>query len=141
MADELQAEKVWPKLNPISTGIRGRCPRCGEGHIFDGFLRIRKSCEKCGLSYDFADPADGPAFFVMCFGCVPAVIFALVLQVKMEPPFWVHLLVSLPVLLITCLLPLRPVKGWLICAQYYYSARLGRLVSAVQEDESKPASR
>jgi uncharacterized protein (DUF983 family) len=129
MTNESQAEKVWPKLSPIEMGVRGRCPRCGEGHIFDGFLRMRQACEHCGLSYDFADPADGPAFFVMCFGCVPAVIFALVLQVKLEPPFWVHLLVSLPVLLITCLLPLRPVKGWLICSQYFFNAREGRLVS------------
>lgn len=101
----------WPALPPIRTGIFGLCPRCGKGHLFEGFLKLRKNCEACGLSYDFADPADGPAFFVICFGCVPAVAFALILQVKLDPPMWVHLVTSLPFLLLTCILPLRPLKG------------------------------
>jgi len=117
----------WPKLEPIRTGLRGRCPRCGEGRLFAGFLRLRDSCERCGLSYAFADPADGPAFFVLCFGCVPAVIFTLMLQILVEPPLWVHLFTSLPVLLVTCLLPLRPLKGWLVCSQYFFKAREGRI--------------
>ncbi len=135
-AEQRPAENIqgdWPRLKPVETGLRGRCPRCGKGHIFDGFLKMRDKCEVCGLSYDFADPADGPAFFVMCFACVPAVIFALVLQVKAEPPFWVHLLTSLPFLVATCLLPLRPLKGWLVASQYFYQARPGRLVEAENE--------
>jgi uncharacterized protein (DUF983 family) len=123
------AGREWPKLEPIRTGIRGRCPRCGEGHLFDGFLSLRSHCESCGLSYDFADPADGPAFFVICFGCVPSVIFALMLQILYDPPFWVHLFTTLPILLITCLLPLRPLKGWLVCSQFFYKAREGRLAA------------
>ena len=123
-ADE---DRVWHALPPIQTGVRGHCPRCGRGHLFDGFLRLREACETCGLSYDFADPADGPAFFVICFGCVPAVVFALLLQIKWDPPFWVHLFTSLPFLLVTCLLPLRPLKGWLICSQYFFKAGEGRL--------------
>ncbi|SMF13478.1 Uncharacterized conserved protein, DUF983 family [Tistlia consotensis] len=119
----------WPVLKPVRTGIRGRCPRCGQGHLFHGFLTLRDGCEVCGLSYAFADPADGPAFFVQCFGCVPVVIFALVLQVQADPPFWVHLVTSLPLALVTCVLPLRPLKGWLTCSQYFFKAGEGRLAS------------
>jgi uncharacterized protein (DUF983 family) len=122
-------QREWPRLEPISTGIRGLCPRCGKGHLFEGFLSLRDSCEVCGLDYGFADPADGPAFFVICFGCVPSVVFTLLLQIHFNPPFWVHLLTSLPVLLITCLAPLRPLKGWLVCSQYFYKAREGRLAA------------
>ena len=128
MATEYQDQGAWPKLEPIRTGVRGRCPRCGHGHLFDGFLKLRERCEVCDLSYSFADPADGPAFFVICFACIPAVAFALVLQVKLDPPLWVHLFTSLPVLLLTCLAPLRPLKGWLVCSQYYFKAREGRIV-------------
>jgi uncharacterized protein (DUF983 family) len=127
MTDPRQQD--WPALDPVRTGIRGRCPRCGEGRLFDGFLTLRERCEVCGLGYDFADPADGPAFFVICFACVPAVTFALLLEILAEPPFWVHLLTSLPVLLATCILPLRPLKGWLIASQYVHNAREGRIVS------------
>lgn len=121
----------WPRLEPVSTGIRGRCPRCGEGRLFDGFLTLRESCEHCGLSYAFADPADGPAFFVICFGCVPAVIFALMLEIYASPPVWVHLVTTLPFLLLTCLLPLRPLKGWLVCSQFFFKAGEGRLAVPV----------
>ncbi|NIJ35108.1 DUF983 domain-containing protein [Sphingomonas oligoaromativorans] len=123
------AGREWPRLEPIRTGIRGRCPRCGKGHLFHGFLKLRSHCESCGLSYDFADPADGPAFFVICFGCVPSVIFALMLQILYDPPFWVHLFTTLPILLLTCVLPLRPLKGWLVCSQFFYKAREGRLAA------------
>ncbi|MBV9078403.1 MAG: hypothetical protein JO048_13065, partial [Methylobacteriaceae bacterium] len=41
--------------SPVTTGLRGRCPRCGQGHLFAGFLAIRPSCEVCGLDFAFAE--------------------------------------------------------------------------------------
>lgn len=119
---------AWPKLDPLKTGPFGRCPRCGQGHIFAGFLKIRAECEVCGLDYAFAEPADGPAFFVQMFTCIPAVIWTLMLEIMASPPLWVHLATSLPLLLLTCILPLRPLKGWLVASQFYFKAREGRLV-------------
>ncbi|MGC6329910.1 DUF983 domain-containing protein [Rhizorhabdus sp. FW153] len=118
---------AWPRLDPVKTGTRGRCPRCGEGALFDGFLKLRSSCDHCGLDYGFADPADGPAFFVICFGCVPAVIFALMLEIFANASLLTQLLLTGPFLLVTCLLPLRPLKGWLTCSQYFFKAGEGRL--------------
>jgi uncharacterized protein (DUF983 family) len=114
--EENKTQGAW--LKAMETGARGRCPRCGEGHIFSGFLTVREQCESCGLRYDFADPADGPAVFVQLFACVPGVVFILMLEILARPPLWVHLLVGAPVLVLTTLLPLRPIKGWLIAAQY-----------------------
>ncbi|TNM62723.1 DUF983 domain-containing protein [Aliirhizobium smilacinae] len=117
----------WPTLSPSTTGLRGRCPRCGQGHLFDGFLSMRPSCEVCGLDYGFADPADGPAFFVICFACVPSVALAVLIEAIYQPPFWMHLFTSLPFLLLTCVLPLRPLKGWLLSSQYFDKAEHGKL--------------
>lgn len=119
----------WPPLSPLQTGIRGRCPRCGQGHLFHGFLQMRRTCEVCDLDYSFADPADGPAFFIMMFGCVPSMVFAVWLQLAFEPPLWVHFFTSVPVMLLTCIPPLRPLKGWLIASQFFYKAEEGRLVT------------
>ncbi|TXC70544.1 DUF983 domain-containing protein [Sphingomonas ginsenosidivorax] len=119
---------IYPGVNSLKAGLRGRCPRCGKGALFDGFLNLRRECPACGLSYAFADPADGPAFIVICFGCVPAVSLALGLQIAFSPPFWVHLLISLPFAVITSIAPLRPLKGWFIASQYFNKAREGRLV-------------
>ncbi len=120
----------WPKISPIETGIKGRCPRCGEGSIFNGFLSLKPRCEHCGLDYGFADPADGPAFFVICFGCIPAVAFAIWLEIAFSAPYWVHLVTTLPLILATCIPILRPLKGWLVSSQYFYKAQEGVLVTA-----------
>lgn len=120
--DEIDA----PVASPIRAGLAGRCPHCGRGHLFEGFLTLRPCCEVCGLDYSFADPADGPAFFVLMFGCIPVVILAIWLELAFQAPVWVHLLVTLPFGLATCILPLRPLKGWLVAAQYRFDAREGR---------------
>ncbi len=128
MTDGNTQATEWPPLKPIETGIRGKCPRCGQGALFTGLLTLRKGCDHCGLDYGFADPADGPAFFVICFGCVPAVVVALMIEILFTPPFWVHLVTSLPFLVLTCTLPLRPLKGWLVCSQFFYKAREARQI-------------
>ncbi|AEG48417.1 protein of unknown function DUF983 [Sphingobium chlorophenolicum L-1] len=113
----------WVRRSPMETGPFGRCPRCGKGHIFRGFLTVRDHCEICGLNYDFADPADGPAVFVQLFACVPGVVFIIMLEILARPGLWVHLAVGVPVLILTTVLPLRPIKGWLIAAQYVNKAQ------------------
>jgi len=113
--------------SPARTGILGRCPRCQKGHLFAGFLRLAPRCEVCGLDYSFADPADGPAFFAMSIAAVPALGFALWLQFTFEPPIWVHLLTTLPLTVGACMLLLRPLKGWLVCSQYFHKAEEGAL--------------
>ena len=130
---------AYPPLSPMQTGVRGRCPRCGQGHLFKGFLTLAPKCEACGLDYSFADPADGPAFFVMMFVCVPAVAFPLWLELSYSPPTWVHLVTTLPLILLTCIPPLRPLKGWLVASQYFYKAEEGRLAKPSQtaKDDSQ----
>ena len=108
--------------SPIVSGLRCRCPRCGEGKLFSGFLNLAKSCDRCGLDYGFADPADGPAFFVMTgIGIAVIALFAWV-EVAFHPPIWVHLLTTFPLLFGGCLGTLRPVKGWLVASQYFHKA-------------------
>jgi uncharacterized protein (DUF983 family) len=118
----------WPPLSPYATGMKGKCPRCGQGHLFNGFLTLAPKCEVCGLDYSFADPADGPAFFVMMFFCAPACAFGVWLELAHEPPFWVHILTTLPLIFLTCVPPLRPLKGWLVASQFFHKAEQGRLV-------------
>ena len=133
------AAPEWPPLEPMRVGLRCRCPRCGQGKLFDGFLTIAPRCEVCGLDYGFADPADGPAFFVICFACIPSVLFAVWLEVAFSVPLWVHVLVSVPVILLSCLLPLRPLKGWLVASQYFHKAADGQLVDPeARGDEPLP---
>jgi len=117
----------YPPVNPISAGLSGRCPRCGQGRLFSGFLTLSRSCSNCGLSYDFADSGDGPAVFVIMI--VGFIIVGLVLAVELafQPPIWVHLVLWLPLTAILAGGILRPLKGILIALQYKHNAEEGRL--------------
>ncbi len=119
----------YPPQSPWSTGMAGRCPRCGDGKLFRGFLDLAPSCEVCGQDYKFADSGDGPAVFVMLIAGFIVVGAALVFDFKYEPPWWVHLLVTLPLGLLVCLAILRPLKGVMIALQFQNKAEQGRLES------------
>jgi uncharacterized protein (DUF983 family) len=110
---------------PIARGLSGRCPRCGGGRLFNGFLTLASRCERCGLDYSFADSGDGPAVFVILISGFIVVGAALIVEVMYQPPYWVHALLWGPLILATTLLPLRPMKGLLIALQYYHKAAEG----------------
>ncbi len=112
--------------SPIVAGFLGRCPRCGKGRLFQGFLTRRPRCESCGLDFSFVDSADGPAFFVMFFSGFIVAGSALAVEILYAPPYWVHALLWGPLILITAILPLRPVKGLLIALQYQNKAEESR---------------
>jgi uncharacterized protein (DUF983 family) len=107
----------------LKSGWTGRCPRCGEGRMFRSWLRISDRCDACGLDYRFAAPDDGPAFFSLCVIALPLIFVVVWIQVAYSPPAWVHLVTSLPLMVAGCLLPLRPIKGWLVASQYVNKAQ------------------
>jgi uncharacterized protein (DUF983 family) len=113
----------------IQAGVTGRCPRCGRGKMFSGLLTVAPGCESCGLSYGFADAGDGPAVFVMLFAGFLIVGLALFIEVAYEPPYWVYVVIFLPLTIGVCLGLLRPLKGILLALQYHNKAELGRLES------------
>jgi uncharacterized protein (DUF983 family) len=110
----------------LMTGLKCRCPECGKGRLFNGFLKLAPRCEVCGLDYSFADPADGPAFFVMMTMAFPATAFGVWIELAYEPSLWVHLVTTLPFLLLSCIPPIRPFKGMLVASQYVHKAEEAR---------------
>jgi len=112
---------------PTARGLRGRCPACGEGALFKGFLNLRPACDKCGLDYSFADAGDGPAVFVILIGGAIVVFAALMTEVVYQPPYWLHATLWLPLILLVTLAPLRLIKGLLIALQYHHKAAPGQL--------------
>lgn len=117
---------IWAPVEPIQAGLRGRCPRCGEGRLFSGFLTIGKRCTNCDLDYSFADAGDGPAVFVILIIGFIVVGLALWMEVTINPPLWVHFVLWIPLALILCLAALRLMKGVLVTLQYSNKAAQGR---------------
>jgi uncharacterized protein (DUF983 family) len=113
--------------NPLGVGLNGRCPCCGQGRLFKGFLNLAPRCSACGLDFSFADSADGPAVFVILIVGFIVAGAALLTEIAYSPPIWVHLIVWLPLVLVLCLGMLRPLKGVLVALQYHHRAQEGRL--------------
>jgi uncharacterized protein (DUF983 family) len=117
----------YPDLSPVSTGVRGLCPRCGRGRLFAGYLKVADKCEACGLDYGFAETDDGAAWFVMLIAGAVAVGLALFVEVAWQPAYWIHALVAIPAAVGLPLALLRPIKGVLIAQQFRTKAEEGRI--------------
>jgi uncharacterized protein (DUF983 family) len=121
-------------LVPITLGqtvLRGlacKCPRCGIGKMYKGFIDLRPACDNCGLDYTFIDTGDGPAIFLIMIAGAIVVGCALVVEIKYQPPFWLHAALWLPLILATTLLPMRSMKSLLIALQFHHKAAPGRLI-------------
>jgi uncharacterized protein (DUF983 family) len=126
----VEDKALYPPLPPSRTGMRGRCPRCGEGRLFDGFLGLKQRCEACGLDYSFADSGDGPAVFIIMIVGFIVVGLALFFEFTFEPPFWLHMLLWVPLVIVLSLGLLRPLKGLMVAQQYKHKAEEGRIDAA-----------
>ena len=111
----------------IKSALTCRCPACGEGKLFQGFLTLRPRCDKCSLDYDFIDAGDGPAVFIILAAGFIVVFAALIAEFSYQPPFWLHAVLWLPLILAVTLLPLRPIKALLIALQHRHKAAEGKL--------------
>ena len=109
-------------------GIACKCPRCGKGSIYKGFLTLRPACESCDLDFAFMDSGDGPAIFMIMIAGAIVVAAALIVEIKYQPPFWLHAALWLPLIAVTTLLPLRSMKSLLIALQFHHKAAPGRLI-------------
>ena len=120
------SENYYQDFSPFKTGMRGKCPRCARGRLFDGYLTVAKKCSNCGLSFDFADAGDGATWFVMLFACVVGVGSIFGLEAAYSPPIYVHVLDGLVLIIIVPMLLLRAVKGLLLAQQWKMSAHEGK---------------
>jgi uncharacterized protein (DUF983 family) len=112
--------------SPFATGLACRCPRCGEGPLFTGFLKTAKHCESCGLDLSFAEGTEGPAVFIILIVGFVIVGAAAVVEGLFHPPPFVHLLLWLPGVVILSLALMRPLKATMVALQYHHRAE-GRL--------------
>jgi len=114
------------RVSPIRAGLTGRCPRCGQGRLFSGFLTIAPDCRVCGLDFSPIDTGDGPAVFVILILGFIVTFAALAVEVLYKPPYWVHAVFWAPLTALGALAMLRPFKGVLACLQYHHGAREAR---------------
>jgi uncharacterized protein (DUF983 family) len=108
--------------------LLGRCPRCGRGALFHGYLSVRTHCATCGLDYSVFDPGDGPAVFVILIVGALVCAAALWVEVRFQPPYWVHAALWLPLISVLSLSLLRLAKSLLLVLQYRNRSGEGKLM-------------
>lgn len=113
---------------PIHMGavMRCRCPRCLEGHLFTQAIRSVDACRDCQLDLSRQDAGDGPAFFAITIVGTIVTLLAAVVEMKLSPPFWLHALLWVPLILVLSLGLLRIAKSYLIHLEYQLALLKGR---------------
>ena len=107
------------KTTPVRAGLRGKCFNCGEGSVFDGYLKLRSTCAVCGQDFGKGDTADGPAFFVMFAALILFAPFFFFLPL-LDWPMWALVLGFLVLSALTLgfiMWALRPFKAVLLNLQ------------------------
>ncbi|KQS53956.1 hypothetical protein ASG17_13465 [Brevundimonas sp. Leaf363] len=121
MGDEIKPARI----NPIRAGLLCRCPNCGRGKLFSGFLKVVDRCAVCGFDFTRLNTGDGAAVFIMQIAGAPVVFTALYVEIAYSPPIWLHLLVWPPLVLVLALALMRPGKGVMVALQMRSGAGQG----------------
>jgi uncharacterized protein (DUF983 family) len=113
---ELGSKPAWSTA--LLRGFRSRCPSCGGGAIFGGYVRVNQHCDACGLELGAYRSDDAPAYFTIAIVGHFIVAGMLILEQASHPATWVHMVTWLPLTLAMTLVLLPRIKGALLGAQW-----------------------
>jgi uncharacterized protein (DUF983 family) len=111
----VETRDVW---SAMKRGLRGRCPRCGEGRLFRAFLKVADNCSHCGQDFSGHRADDLPAYLVIVIVGHIVVPLALSIETRYAPPVALQLSIYLPLTLFLSLALLQPVKGVVVALQW-----------------------
>jgi uncharacterized protein (DUF983 family) len=107
---------VWPALR---RGFAGRCPRCGEGALFCGYLKVAPACTVCHQAFHHHRADDAPPYVtILVVGHIIGAAMLAVEEANDALPLWIHMLVWPVLTLVLCLALLPRAKGALIALQW-----------------------
>ena len=107
-----------PLARALARGARGRCPACGAGRLFEGYLTVRPTCSVCGEDYRPHRADDLPPYLTILIVGHLVVSGLLVTERAFAPPMWVEAAIWLPATVLLALALLRPVKGAVVALQW-----------------------
>lgn len=121
MSDPQSLPPAAPRLpSPFVVGLLCKCPNCGEGPLFQGFLKPVSRCESCGADLSFAADTEGPAVFIILIVGFVIVGAAAVVEALFHPAPMVHLVLWLPSTVILALALMRPLKATMVALQFQH---------------------
>ena len=121
---EEPGSKARPGL--ASAAFFGLCPRCGARTLFGGLAGFAPRCAACGLDFTSFNVGDGPAAFLTLIIGALVTGLALWLELALHPPFWVHVVLWVPITAGAVIGGLRVAKAALLAAEFQRRAGEGR---------------
>lgn len=104
-----QQRPHWPVA--LLRGLKRRCPNCGHGAAFAGYLKLTAVCEACDAPLGDIRADDAPPYFTIVLVGHVVVPLLLLSEQLLSPPLWLHMAVW-PALTAALSLALLPViKG------------------------------
>lgn len=100
-------------------GLRGKCPNCGEGHLFRKFVKVADACDHCGEAFHHHRADDFPAYLVIILVGHFTIPLAMYVEVAYSPAYWIQAAVWLPLILAMSVGLLQPVKGAVVALQWH----------------------
>jgi uncharacterized protein (DUF983 family) len=123
----------------VWNGMKLRCPHCGEGHLFRGYLKVADKCDACGEELHFHRADDFPPYLAIII--VGHLIVGLMLHLEMayeDVAPWVYMVTMLPAAIILPLVMLPSIKGAVVGLQW--ANRMYGFDPANRRDEAGLAS-
>tara|TARA_R110000868_G_scaffold92100_4_gene255372 strand:+ start:111731 stop:112168 length:438 start_codon:yes stop_codon:yes gene_type:complete len=105
-------------LTGLSRGFRRKCPNCGHGFAFGGYLKLRHECDCCNHPIGEYRCDDAPPYFTIFIVGHIVVGGALTMEQTMHPSMTLQLAVWLPVTVLLCLSFLPFIKGAVLGTQW-----------------------
>jgi uncharacterized protein (DUF983 family) len=103
----------------LMRGFTGRCPACGEGHLFRAFLKVADHCGKCGEPFRYHRADDFPAYLVIILVGHIVVPIAMWIEIAYSPSYWLQAVIGLPLIVGMSLGLLQPLKGAVVALQWH----------------------
>jgi uncharacterized protein (DUF983 family) len=103
---------------PLTVALRGLCPRCAAKTLYEGLAGFAPKCRACGLDFAGFNVGDGPAAFLILIVGALVTGLAVALELAAEPPWWLHVLLWLPLTAALVVGLLRLAKGVLLALEW-----------------------
>lgn len=125
MAGDTPDTKGQPGI--ASAALFGLCPQCGARGLFDGLTKFVPRCRACGLDISVYNVGDGPAAFLTLIIGALITGLAIWLEFAFHPPFWVHIILWVPLTAGAVIWGLRAAKAALLAAEFQRNAGEGKV--------------
>ena len=110
-AVDANSSPVVTVMTAITRGLRGRCPSCGTGHMFKGFLTVASTCRDCEAPLGLVRADDAPPYFTILVVGHVVIPLLFLTERSFQLPLWGMSAIFLPLTLALSLGLIRPIKG------------------------------